>query len=78
MNPMDYDAPASLTWQHPPYGRTAPEEHCDEFTLAEAVRFVMEELHQDHRQRAKISAAGIEYGLEDINGIYRRPDFPRG
>ena len=75
---IDYNAPASLTWQHPPYGKTAPAEHCDDFTLGEAVRFVMEQLQADHRVEAKISAAGQEYRLDDIDRLYRRPDFPLG
>ncbi len=61
MLPIDYTAPALITWQHPPYGKTAVEEHCEEFNLGEAIRFVMEHLR-----------------LDDIGGLYRRADFPRG
>jgi hypothetical protein len=75
---IDYTAPASITWQHPPYGKTAPEEHCDEFNLGEAIRFVMEDLQPEHRVQAKISAGGMDYRIDDIGGIYHRPDFPRG
>jgi hypothetical protein len=75
---IDYNASASVTWQHPPYGAIAVEEYCEDFTLGEAVRFVMEQLQPEHRVRAKISAAGQEYRLADIDDIYRRPDFPPG
>lgn len=78
MSEMDYDAPASLNWQHPPYGKLAADEHDDDFTLAEAVCFVMEHLPPDRRAHAKIGAANKEYGLPEIEGIYRRADFPRG
>jgi hypothetical protein len=76
MPDIDYTAPASVSWQHPPYGPTALEESSDEFNLGEAVRFVMEELQAQHRQQAKIHAGGKEYRLADIDTLYRRPDFP--
>ena len=78
MLPIDYTAPALITWQHPPYGKTAVEEHCEDFNLAEAIRFVMEHLQPEHRVQATIRAAGKEYRLDDIGGLYRRADFPRG
>ena len=78
MKQIDYKTPASVTWQHPPYGPTALEESTDDFTLAEAVRFVMEQLQPQHRTQAKIHAGGKEYRLSDIDELYRRPDFPAG
>ena len=72
----DFNAAASVTWQHPPYGPTSIEEFVDDFNLGEAVRFVMERLNQDHRMHAKINAGGKEYRLGDISDLYRRPDFP--
>ena len=72
----DFNAAASVTWQHPPYGPTSIEEFVDDFNLGEAVRFVMERLNQDHRMHAKINAGGKEYRLGDICDLYRRPDFP--
>ena len=78
MQQVDYTAAASVSWQHPPYGPTAIEEFVDDFTLSEAVRFVMERLNPDHRVQAKINAGGKEYRLAEINEIYRRPDFPLG
>lgn len=72
---IDYKAPASVTWQHPPYGAIAVEEFVDDFNLGEAVRFVMEQLQPEHRVKAKISAGGQEYQLADIEGLYRRADF---
>ena len=78
MLPIDFTTSASVTWQHPPYGKTAAEEHCDEFNLAEAVRFVMEQLAPDHKKEAKIIAGGQHYRLDEIGGLYRRADFPRG
>jgi len=76
MPQVDYTASASVSWQHPPYGPTAIEEFVEDFTLSEAVRFVMERLNPDHRVQAKISAGGKEYRLAEINELYRRPDFP--
>jgi hypothetical protein len=78
MSQIDFKAPASVTWQHPPYGPTALEESTDDFTLGEAVRFVMEQLQPQHRPQAKIHAGGKEYRLAEIDEIYRRPDFPLG
>jgi hypothetical protein len=75
---MDYTATASVTWQHPPYGATAIEEFADEFSLAEAVRFVMERLQPSHRVQARINAGGKEYRLPEIEEVYRRSDFPLG
>ena len=76
MPTVEYTATASVTWQHPPYGATAIEEFADEFSLAEAVRFVMERLTSTHRAHAKINAGGKEYRLAEIDQLYRRPDFP--
>ena len=73
---IDYKAPASVSWQHPPYGATAIEESSDDFTLGEAVRFVMEQLQPEHRRQAKIHTGGREYRLADIDDLYRRSDFP--
>jgi hypothetical protein len=78
MPQLDYTAAASVTWQHPPYGATAIEEFADEFSLAEAVRFVMERLQPSHRVQARINAGGKEYRLAEIDELYRRPDFPLG
>ena len=78
MPTTDYTATASVTWQHPPYGATAIEEFADEFSLAEAVRFVMERLQPSHRVQARINAGGKEYRLAEIEEVYRRPDFPLG
>ncbi len=78
MPPIDYTATASVSWQHPPYGATAIEEFVDDFTLGEAVRFVMERLAHAHRVQAKINAGGKEYRLAEIDALYRRPDFPLG
>jgi hypothetical protein len=78
MPQVDYTAAASVTWQHPPYGATAIEEFVDEFSLAEAVRFVMERLQPAHRVQARINAGGKEYRLAEIEEIYRRSDFPLG
>jgi hypothetical protein len=75
---IDFNATASVSWQHPPYGATAIEEFVDDFNLGEAVRFVMEQLQPEHRVQARISADGKEYRLADIDGLYRRPDFPLG
>jgi hypothetical protein len=75
---VDYTSPASVTWQHPPYGATAIEEFVEDFNLAEAVRFVMERLQPTHRAQAKIRAGGKEYILTEIEEIYRRSDFPLG
>jgi hypothetical protein len=75
---IDFKTPASVTWQHPPYGPTALEESTDDFTLGEAVRFVMEQLQPQHRPQAKIHAGGKEYRLAEIDELYRRPDFPLG
>jgi hypothetical protein len=68
---IDLNAAASLSWQHPPYGKTAIDEHCDEFNLAEAVKFVIDSLPADQRPHAKINAAGKEYGIVEIEHIYR-------
>jgi len=78
MPSTDYTAAASVTWQHPPYGATAIEEFADEFSLAEAVRFVMERLQPAHRVQARINAGGKEYRLAEIEELYRRSDFPLG
>jgi hypothetical protein len=78
MPQVDYTAAASVTWQHPPYGATAIEEFADEFSLAEAVRFVMERLQPAHRVQARINAGGKEYRLAEIEELYRRSDFPLG
>jgi hypothetical protein len=78
MPTIDYTAAASVTWQHPPYGATAIEEFADEFSLAEAVRFVMERLQPAHRVQARINAGGKEYRLAEIEELYRRSDFPLG
>jgi hypothetical protein len=78
MPQLDYTAAASVTWQHPPYGATAIEEFADEFSLAEAVRFVMERLQPAHRVQARINAGGKEYRLAEIEELYRRSDFPLG
>jgi hypothetical protein len=78
MPQVDYTAAASVTWQHPPYGATAIEEFVEDFSLAEAVRFVMERLQPNHRVQAKIRAGGKEYILTEIEEVYRRPDFPLG
>ena len=78
MPQVDYTAAASVTWQHPPYGATAIEEFVDEFSLAEAVRFVMARLQPAHRVQARINAGGKEYRLAEIEEIYRRSDFPLG
>jgi len=78
MQPIDYTATASVTWQHPPYGATAIEEFVEDFNLGEAVRFVMEQLQPAHRTQARINAGGKEYRLAEINELYRRPDFPLG
>jgi hypothetical protein len=78
MPQIDFKAQASVTWQHPPYGATAVEEFVDDFTLGEAVRFVMEQLSPQHRVQARINAGGKEYRLADIDDLYRRPDFPLG
>jgi hypothetical protein len=78
MPQLDYAAAASVTWQHPPYGATAIEEFADEFSLAEAVRFVMERLQPAHRVQARINAGGKEYRLAEIEELYRRSDFPLG
>jgi hypothetical protein len=78
MPQLDYTAAASVTWQHPPYGATAIEEFADEFSLAEAVRFVMERLQPAHRVQARINAGGKEYRLAEIEEVYRRSDFPLG
>jgi hypothetical protein len=78
MPSTDYTAAASVTWQHPPYGATAIEEFADEFSLAEAVRFVMERLQAAHRVQARINAGGKEYRLAEIEELYRRSDFPLG
>jgi len=75
---IDFNAAASVTWQHPPYGATAIEEFSDDFNLGEAVRFVMEQLQPEHRAQAKISADGKEYRIADIGELYKRPDFPLG
>jgi hypothetical protein len=75
---IDFNAAAAVSWQHPPYGATAVEEFVDDFNLGEAVRFVMEQLAPDHCVQARISADGKEYRLADIDGLYRRADFPRG
>jgi hypothetical protein len=75
---IDFKIPASVTWQHPPYGATAVEEFVDDFNLGEAVRFVMEQLSPPHRAHARINAGGKEYRLADIDDLYRRPDFPLG
>ncbi len=72
----DFNAAASVTWQHPPYGPTAIEEFVEDFSLSEAVRFVMERLTSAHRTHARINAAGKEYRLAEIDTLYRRPDFP--
>ena len=74
----DFTAAASVSWQHPPYGPTAIEEFVDDFSLGEAVRFVMERLNPDHRVQAKVNAGGKEYRLAEINELYRRSDFPPG
>jgi hypothetical protein len=76
MLPVDFTNSASVSWQHPPYGPTAIEEFVEDFTLVEAVRFVMERLTPPHRVQAKIHAAGKEYRLPEIDALYRRPDFP--
>jgi hypothetical protein len=78
MQQIDFTATASISWQHPPYGPTAIEEFVDDFSLGEAVRFVMERLTPAHRAQAKINAGGKEYRLAEIDEIYRRPDFPVG
>ena len=78
MPQVDYAAAASVTWQHPPYGATAIEEFADEFSLAEAVRFVMERLQPSHRVQARINAGGKEYRLAEVEEMYRRSDFPLG
>jgi hypothetical protein len=78
MSPVDYTVAASVTWQHPPYGATAIEEFADEFSLAEAVRFVMERLQPAHRVQARINAGGKEYRLAEVEELYRRSDFPLG
>jgi len=78
MPQVDYTGAASVTWQHPPYGATAIEEFADEFSLAEAVRFVMERLQPAHRVLARINAGGKEYRLAEIEELYRRSDFPLG
>jgi hypothetical protein len=78
MPTIEYTAAASVTWQHPPYGATAIEEFADEFSLAEAVRFVMERLQPAHRVQARINAGGKEYRLAEIEELYRRSDFPLG
>jgi hypothetical protein len=72
----DFTTAASVSWQHPPYGPTAIEEFVEDFTLGEAVRFVMERLTPPHRVQAKINAGGKDYRLAEIEGLYRRPDFP--
>ena len=76
MADIDFKMPASVSWQHPPYGATAIEESSDDFTLGEAVRFVIEQLQPQHRTQAKIYAGGKEYRLADIDELYRRSDFP--
>jgi hypothetical protein len=52
MQPIDYTASASVSWQHPPYGATAIEEFVEDFNLGEAVRFVMERLTPAHHVQA--------------------------
>ena len=73
----DYDVPATLVWLHPPYDKTAITEVCDDFTLAEAVRFVMESLAPERRSTARISMPGRDLSAADIAAIHRRPDFPK-
>jgi hypothetical protein len=78
MREINFNTPASITWQHPPYGSTAIEEHCEDFNLGEAVRFVMETLQPEHRLHAKIGAGGREFRFDAIDALYGAPDFPRG
>ena len=78
MAEIDYTATASLTWQNPPYGKSAPEEHCEDFNLAEAVRFVMETLLPEYRLHAKIDADGRHFDPDAIRALYEGPNFPAG
>jgi hypothetical protein len=73
----EYEMRATLVWLHAPYDRTAASEVCDEFTLAEAVRFVMESLDPGSRPTARISIARRDFSPDEIAAIHRRSDFPR-
>jgi hypothetical protein len=66
-----------LRWLDPRYddGEIVPRERLFD-DLVRAVRFAMETLPIDRRDRALIESDGERYDIEAIGGIYHRADFP--
>ena len=73
---MDLDEPADIYWPEDPSTnvvRGARKKSCE--TVAEAVRFVMEELSEPFRSVAYIAAPDKHLGYSEILAIYESAEY---
>lgn len=78
MRLIDYDRPATISWlNQPSWGEKLSdplEEYCDGLTLKEAVTFAVRHLDAKCRKSVIIKCGGDQYGLFDIERLYRDLD----